>query len=151
MTATSDHTGSRWWWLLLPVLACGCGSRFAFAPVEGSLTQKGKPLAGVQVIFFTDGATRGPRASGVTDDQGHYRLRVDDRQEGAPIGKHRVCLLEPPPLSSGGGTFGNIAAPPTGEKPTTPPRIPSNYGSPATTPLRAEVRPGVQTIDFQVQ
>jgi hypothetical protein len=149
MTPPTNPPGLRGW-LLLPLMAlvCGCGSRIAFAPVEGTVTQNGKPVGKVRVIFFADDGTHGPQVSGLTDEQGHYHLRKDDQQEGAPIGRHRICLLDrstPPPTLrriKGGAPFAT--------KPAEPPRIPSEYTTPGSTPLRGEVRSGPQTIDFQL-
>jgi hypothetical protein len=153
MTAPSDRAIQRWPTLLLAILACGCGSpRVTYAPVEGVVSRNGQPLAGVSVVFFGDEGTVGPRVTGVTDNEGRYRLQKDNRQAGAPIGRHRVCLIERSTVRAPMWR----AKPGTEEEPqrtdvrATPSRIPPEYGGPATTPLRAEVRPGPQTIDFQL-
>jgi hypothetical protein len=149
-----DIARDRWMLpLLLAALACGCGPpRVTFAPVEGTVTRDGKPAPKVKVIFFADGDTVGPQVSGLTDDKGHFHLRKDDQQDGAPIGHHRVCLVElsgpsPPPRSPLRAK--GLPSPDT-RRPADAPRFPREYASPGETPLRAEVRPGPQTIDFQL-
>jgi hypothetical protein len=48
------------------------------------------------VTFWADreAGTQGPRTQAVTDDSGHYRLRTDNGDAGAVVGKHRVCILD---------------------------------------------------------
>jgi hypothetical protein len=60
---------------VLAVLASGCGrAEFMFFPVEGTVTKGGRPLHNVEVVFLADpdSGTVGPRASGITDETGHY-------------------------------------------------------------------------------
>ena len=81
----------------LAVTAAGCGrAEFTFYPVEGTVTKGGRPLHNVKVVFLADPdvGTVGPRASGRTDESGHYRLRTDKGNEGAVAGRHRVLVLD---------------------------------------------------------
>jgi hypothetical protein len=156
--------------ILLPVLglviaSAGCQGRptFTCAPVEGTITKGGRPLAEVQVVFFgdPDAGTLGPRASGATDKDGRYRLQGDvirgepTPPDGAVVGKHRVCIIDldvqadDVPAEADG-------TPPTisrvGKKRSKPSsRVPPSYGNVKETPLRAEVRPGPQTLDFDIR
>src|SRR5689334_10953060 len=79
---------------ILIIAPLACQDKLPFAPVEGTVTKKGRPLAGVIVDFYPDPGTLGPRStSAPTDEAGHYRLhstRNDD--EGAAVGTHRVCI-----------------------------------------------------------
>src|SRR5262245_4966361 len=80
------------------VMAAGCRrAEFTFYPVEGTVTKAGRPLCGVEVVFLADpeSATVGPRASGKTDEAGHYRLRTDRGDDGTVTGKHLVLILAP--------------------------------------------------------
>src|SRR5689334_2297251 len=63
---------------------CQRGAKWNLAPVEGTVTKEGRPLAGAMVVFLADSeaSTTGPRASGWTDAAGHYRLRTDRGEEG---------------------------------------------------------------------
>jgi hypothetical protein len=75
---------------------CQCGQTWNLVPVEGTVTKNGRPLANIEVVFLadSDAGTHGPRASGTTDESGHYRLRTDSGEDGAVMGKHRVILLD---------------------------------------------------------
>jgi len=123
----------------LALMAGGCrrGPAFTFAPVEGTITKNGQPLPNVEVVFIGDpnAGTRGPRASALTDENGRYRLRGDRGETGAVPGKHRVCIVD-------------LLANP--ETPMEKRRMPPSYGRINETPLRAEIRPGPQTLDFDL-
>lgn len=141
-----------WAVLLLAVAAGGCSRSITFAPVEGVVTKDGRPVAKVEVIFFADGDTVGPRASGWTDDAGHYQLRADLGQEGAPVGRHRVCLLDrsTPPQPFGEEKKGTEDE----KKPPSPKalRFPPEYSDLVQTPLRdVEVKPGPNTFDINLR
>jgi hypothetical protein len=77
------------------VLGLGCGSG-KFAPVSGTVTMNGKPLAGALVIFSPiakEGSIdAGPGSSGKTNDKGEYTLASDTGRTGAIVGKHRVSV-----------------------------------------------------------
>lgn len=90
------------------VFLTGCGSRDENAtkfveglvPVTGVVTQEGQPVPGVQVIYFVDPSTgtAGPRAWGVTDENGKYSLVTyvpgsgNDSADGALPGDYRVMI-----------------------------------------------------------
>ncbi|VTR94712.1 Uncharacterized protein OS=Planctomyces maris DSM 8797 GN=PM8797T_26895 PE=4 SV=1 [Gemmata massiliana] len=133
----------------------GCsGTEAPLAPVEGTVTRGGRPVAHAQVIFMADGDSKGPRAMGITDESGHFRLTLDDGKDGAPVGHHRVCVVDTTAAAERFGMAAKRLAPdkalltkPVGK--STP--IPATYGRPEETPLRADVRAGgSQTIDFQI-
>ena len=77
------------------VLGLGCGSG-KFAPVSGTVTMNGKPLAGALVIFSPiakEGSIdAGPGSSGKTNDKGEYTLTSDTGRTGALVGEHRVSV-----------------------------------------------------------
>ena len=77
------------------VFGLGCGSG-KFAPVSGTVTMNGKPLAGALVIFSPiakEGSIdAGPGSSGKTNDKGEYTLTSDTGRTGALVGKHRVSI-----------------------------------------------------------
>lgn len=158
--ATSKPVSSATWWagvgVLLLGVVCGCsGPSNTFAPVEGVVTRNGRPVPRVQVVFFADGDSRGPRATGLTDDAGRFRLVTDDGKEGAPVGQHRVCVIDASKLAGRVGLLANRGADAANKAPQSKPTdkaaaIPPQYARPADTPLRAEVRPGAQTINFQI-
>ena len=86
--------------LILP----GCSRGPNLVEVEGVLKLRGKPLPGILVSFVPDAAagTPGPRSTGWTDAQGHYRLTCDEpRKPGAVVGKHCVTVLDPEAVEEG--------------------------------------------------
>ncbi len=148
--------GMAWLVLALTMLA-GCGRDPPPATVEGTLRLRGEPLDNCLVTFSSEPGqdAEGSRSTGLTDQQGSYRLRFDNQQEGAAVGWHRVTVQD---LSVSTGVrrrdHGTVdaetaenAAPP----PVRPSRVPEGYLSPASTPLRKEVKPGHQVIDLDIE
>jgi hypothetical protein len=123
-----------------------------FAPVEGTVTKGGKPLANVVVVFWGDpeSGTLALLSSGATDAAGHYRLHTDQGDDGAVVGRHRVCIVE-------GGIFRQGFRAPNGERHSrpnelpTPSQVPPSYANKNQTILRAEVCPGEQVINLEVK
>ena len=151
---------------LLPLvaLACGCERQPEYAPVEGTVTRGGRPVANIEVIFYADENTRGPRASALTDANGRYRLQTEAGTDGAVVGSYRVCLCDRDPAFVMSLNMSTVAAfdkgrlPPelAGKIPAALPgkapvsRVPDRYMQPWGSPLRAEVKSGPQTLDFQI-
>ena len=142
----------------LLVLAAGAGGcqrepTWNLAPVEGTVTKDGRPLANIQVVFLADvdAGTQGPRTRGITDEAGHYRLRTDNGDDGAVPGKHRVVLLDPEARKGRMGRAPQEPQPKEAEKAKDAPRLPPRYGNFSETPLRVEVRPEPQVIDLDVK
>src|SRR5262245_24956705 len=131
--------------LILAAIAGGCqrGPTWNLAPVEGTVTKSGHPLANVQVDFLADpdAGTQGPRASGITDESGHYTLRTDAGDRGAAVGHYRVCLRVPLPEEGltprANQPQDGVAKPPASEAAQLSPA----YSSFAKTPLQVEVHP----------
>jgi hypothetical protein len=83
----------------LSCLALGCSkSEYSIAPVSGTVTVEGKPVANVMVQFQPagqQGVNPGPGSVGVTDAEGRYRLKLIDLDrdlDGAVVGRHRVSF-----------------------------------------------------------
>jgi hypothetical protein len=144
---------------VLTVASVSCQGKPPFAPVEGTVTKGGKPLAGVIVDFYPDPGARGPRSTSIaTDEAGHYRLRSSwGSDDGAVVGPHRVCILD---IHKGGR--GRLSKEATDAKEiqekvkqlkseSFSPRVHPRYGSPNETPLRVEVQSGAQVIDFDIK
>jgi hypothetical protein len=143
------------------VTVSGCGPKFTFIPVEGTVTKGGRPLRDIEVVFLADPdeGTLGPRATGRTDEAGHYRLRTDSGDDGAVAGKHRVVILDLEASkkqvvrSFRGRPSPEMAKRLQEQQKTTAEalRVPPHYASISDTPLRAEVRPEAQVIDLEVK
>jgi hypothetical protein len=85
-------------WLAAPLLLFllgGCGSD-NLAPVSGTITMNGKPLANANVNFQPIGSDNkevGPGSYGKTDADGHYSLRLKSTERpGAVVGKYKVSI-----------------------------------------------------------
>jgi hypothetical protein len=155
--------------LLLAIAAEGCqrGPEWNLALVEGTVTKGGRPLANIEVVFLPDAGMQGPRARGITDEAGHYRLRTDNGDDGTVVGKHRVVLSDPEVAlkqllrDSGGKRREKAEQLLPGEDAkrlenqrklsANAPRLPPRYERFSETPLHVEVQPGLQVIDFEVK
>lgn len=121
--------------VVIAVAACsGPSDRPELAPVEGTVTLDGKPLAGVQVVF---GPEKGRSSFALTDAQGHYVLGYTFDVPGAVIGNHKVAISTPLEDESD----------PDALKFVDP--IPARYNTQTT--LTAVVNPGPNVIDFPLE
>ena len=125
---------TRYSFLLLGlVLILGCGES-KYAPVSGTVTMDGDPLADVLVTFQPAGDTMnpGPGSSGRTNEKGEYTLKViGENQQGAVIGMHTVQIQH----MGAGKASAKIAIPP-------------KYS--ALTDLKYEVKRGSNTANFDL-
>ena len=147
--------------------SCQRGQTEKLALVEGTVSKGGCPLSHMEVVFLADAGsgTQGPRASGITDQAGHYRLRSHNGDDGVVAGKHRVLVndLEAAKKQTGLALRGSPQKAParlspeqarrSQEQRKTPveaSRVPPGYGRFNETPLRVEVHPGPQTLNFDI-
>lgn len=148
--------------LLLTLPACG-PSRPAVAPVSGRISCDGKQVTTGVVWFYP---AVGRPATGQIEADGRYTLGTFTRDDGALLGSHRVVIesrtiteakRRPPPkvtpLPDGmqeamrqEWEAGGLAAGAEGITWL----VPEKYAAQATTPLRAEVQPGQNVIDFDI-
>lgn len=131
--------------LLVSLFVAGCGgSDGEFAPVEGTVTLDGEPLAGARVEFELDtgelsyGKSEGSTSYGRTDARGHYELKATHEKEGAPVGKYVVRIRTR-----------EMTVNAEGKEVLVPERLPPKYH--LNSKLTAEVSPGSNTIDFPLQ
>ena len=136
--------------VLLAAVGCQRQPPYRLAPVSGTVTQGGKPLAGVIVVFWPDGV--GPSSSAPTDSSGQFQMHTDQGEDGAVVGAHRVCVID------GKALFSRVARGNAGPKglpkelaaePAT--AVPPRYADKRETPLRAEVRAEEQVIQLEVK
>ena len=122
-------------WTLAWALVIGCSAKPTgmpdVAPVTGTVTLNGEPLAGASVIFQSES---GHSAMGTTDSSGSYQLTAPGNQKGAVIGLNKVKInskLDGPPG-------------PNWKDP-----IPARYNS--ASELSAQVNPGKNSFDFSLE
>jgi hypothetical protein len=134
----------------LPVLS-GCGSnRPTIARVHGRIIYQGKPVTVGQIMFYPE---TGRPAIGTIGPDGAYKLTTfpNTPGDGALLGKHRVTV-ESTRLT--GGVKANSLEEELRAPPSSIPRIewlvPEKFSQLGTTTLTAEVKPGENTIDFDL-
>jgi hypothetical protein len=92
--------------LTLSWFIAGCSKteegRIPVYPVSGKVTVNGQSAAGARVVFY--GATPDltgpgtPAPAGTTDENGEFRLRSYDPEDGAPAGEFKVTVDWPEPI-----------------------------------------------------
>jgi hypothetical protein len=73
--------------LLLEVTGC---NRSGLVNASGKLTYKGQRVPSTLVTFLPEDGSR--RSTGVTDDEGNFKLRYSRTQDGVKLGRHTVVL-----------------------------------------------------------
>lgn len=154
--------------MLVALPACG-RSRPAVAPVGGRITLAGRPVTTGVVCFYPDA---GRPATGVIGSDGRYTLGTFTQTDGALLGSHRV-VIEAREAAAARPRPAATASPPPAKSP--PPAdmpeemkkewvagtlgpsdgkikwlVPEMYAGAATSPLRATVERGQNTIDFDL-
>jgi hypothetical protein len=133
--------------MTLGVSLAGCGgpqSDKELVQVSGTVTYAGEPLPDAIVAFDSAEHADASPSTGVTDDEGHYSLKLSADEVGVPPGRYKVAITAwDAPLEM-----------PKPGAPVVPPRplIPEKYFDPETSGLTATVESGApQTIDFDLE
>ena len=141
--------------IILAVLAtiAGCAKQIPVAEVTGIVKLDGKPIPNVRIMFMPDPkkGTVGPISSGLSDDQGRYKLTCEDEREGAVIGWHKILVY-----NTGQNLFKTPRngrrdddAPAEKVKPKPPgPKVPEKYTASGKTPLDLEVVAGKNELEI---
>lgn len=121
-------------------LAIGCGGNVA--KVTGTVSVDGQPLLGsdtvrVTVMFFPESS--GALAAAKIDERGTYVLSTGS-QEGLVPGNYSVTI-----------SAKEITATATSGSPSARDLVAPDYGNPKTSGLKAEVKPGSNTFDFDLK
>lgn len=129
------------------LVAAGCaGSNVA--PVSGTVTLNGKPLAHATVVFqpLGDDKNPGPGSTGTTDANGRYSLSgMTTGAAGALVGKHRVSIT-----AYEGDVEGESSAPNATNKVIRKALVPAEYN--VQTRLTFDVpRGGSTSADFDLK
>lgn len=131
--------------VLVSLLLAGCGgSGGDLAPVQGTVTLDGNPLADAMVEFELEPGdnpyqrTSGSSSRGKTDANGRYTLKFTHEKEGALVGKHVVRI-----------TTRGMTIDAEGKEVSVPERLPPRFN--VKSELTKEVESGSNTIDFQLQ
>ena len=131
--------------IFVSLLLAGCGgSSEDLAPVQGTVTLDGQPLADALVEFELEPGdnvyqrTSGSSSRGKTDANGRYTLKYTHEQEGALVGKHVVRI-----------TTRSTTIDATGKEVSVPERLPPRFN--LRSELTAEVEPGSNEVNFPLQ
>ena len=122
--------------LTLSLMLTACGGapddQPKLAPVSGTVTMDGAPLAGAFIRFYP---TSGRASAAKTDEEGKYELVFIRNEMGAVLGKHSVKIST---LDEEADPFGNQGSE----------TVPDKYNKKTT--LEADVTEGDNTIDFEL-
>ncbi len=131
---------------LFSVLLAGCGGGGQeLAPVSGTVTLDGKPLAGAGVLFTPQEGGR--PAGGSTDEEGRFTLTTKTNGDGAMLGTNRVAVSKvafAQTPSSNGSPNPSAALRPQS-------LIPARYGDVKTSGLVVEVTAGMEPVKLELQ
>jgi hypothetical protein len=143
---------NRWscWYALLFLTASGCGKALVFNDsVEGTVKLDGKPLGNVHVQFVPDEpGVKAPGSTGITDENGHYRLTRESGEPGALVGKHLVVFVRGREAIRGLGEQADAGESAKAKKDRR--AIPSPYQMASKTPLSLEVKLDQHTYDLEL-
>ncbi len=97
-----DHLGPHVVWVIVSTLLLTAGCRKGVrpvAPVSGSITLNGKPLAGGSIVcqpLAPPGSVIAGKGSvAFCDADGRFQLKTLDGLDGAVVGEHRVRIYGP--------------------------------------------------------
>src|SRR5205823_9218165 len=134
----------------LLLTASGCGKVLVFNDsVEGTVKLDGKPLGNVHVQFVPDEpGVKAPGSTGITDENGHYRLNREDGEPGALVGKHLVVFQRGREANRGLGEQPDAGESAKAKKDRRP--IPPPYTMASKTPLSVDVKLDQHTYDLEL-
>jgi hypothetical protein len=134
------------------LLVAGCSGGPVLAPVGGLVTVAGKPVTNGTIMFLPPD---GKGAVGSIGPDGRYTLTTFHPGDGALVGDHQVTIratrvdsgsMAPASLEEElRGTKGKVLVPGKVHW-----LVPERYSQPATSDLKATVKTGAQTIDFDL-
>lgn len=143
---SSNDSWSRAAWALCSavmtsIVLTGCGN--GLSSVSGTLNLDGTPLArtdnvNVTIMFYPESGSGAPAAA-MADETGRYVLSTGSQESLAP-GSYVVTLSATeftPPTAAGGMPNRRVLTP-------------ARYANPKQSGLRAEVKPGRNTFDFEL-
>ena len=130
--------------VLFFVAVTGCTNSVRLAPVEGTVTLDGKPLATGNIVFETGDAR--PATAEIKEGK-----IVNWESGGVPVGSHKVSITAneevaaATPANPGDVGSGSLASM-SGKS-----LIPAKYGDPRTSGLTATVKAGLNQVEFKLQ
>jgi hypothetical protein len=126
--------------LALIVAAAGC--RGDLVEATGRLTYKGEPVPSTRVYFQPEDGSR--RSTGLTNDNGEFRLRFSSQESGVKPGSHTVYVKYE---ISGDEELHKIQPKASKELKA----VIARYGEPKASPLHFEIKSGGQRFDIELK
>jgi len=114
------------------------GPRKNVHPVRGTVFLDGAPLAGAYVVLQARAGGKGGRGDARTEADGSFVLSTYQPGDGAVEGEYAVTVVLRQPFVDAAGRPG-------------PNQLPERYSKVETTPLRVEVKPGVNDLILEMQ
>ena len=128
-------------------LAAGCSDRPALAPVKGTVTLDGKPLAAGSITFEAKGLRP---ATGKIVNGEIVELTTYDAGDGVPVGQHKVSVTATEdPASAVVANPGDAKAPKANYM-VGKSLIPARYNDPSTSGLTADIKKGENAVEFKL-
>ena len=123
------------------VITTGCGDK-NWGYVIGTVTVDGQPVGPGSIMFEPENpvSVTTPSAIAHFREDGKYQLMSAGNKKGAPAGKYLVMIHGRSEEQFGGETI----------DPNQKSAIPAKYLNHRLSGLTAEIKPGSQTIDFQL-
>ena len=117
----------------------------AVHPVEVTVTYKGQPASGAEVVFYGQSAElqskEAPFLSERADEQGKLRLTSYELHDGAPAGDYKVTVVWRGELETDDPERASLQ----------PDRLAGKYSDPEKTPLAVTVEPGDNVIPLELE
>lgn len=131
--------------------AAGCGDGSKVYPVKGKVTFDGKPMkGGGSVAFMPLGGQTGKTAGGEITEDGNYELMTHKPGDGSMDGEFRVVIIQVTEHEPETVADGEKAVRKKGRSLPAEDRIPTVYGDPYKSPLRATVVKGPNELNFDL-
>jgi hypothetical protein len=127
---------------LLAILGAGCQSGVSTAPVKGTVTLDGNPLANGTCRFEAPGL---PSASGKIVNGEIVEVTTSRPNDGVPVGSHKVAIWSLKEAPNTGAPKKDDFSFMTGTS-----LIPAIYNDPDKSGLTAVIKPGPNTLEFKL-
>jgi len=128
--------------VLFCVLACGCSDRPTLAPVKGTVTLDGKPLASGTVMFETKGARQ---ATGKIVKGEIVEVTTYAPNDGLTVGQHNVAVVSIEEAAKPGD--GKVTK---GDYMSGKSLIPAKYNDPNASGLKVDIKNGENAVELKL-
>ena len=107
-------------------------------PVRGTVTMDGTAIPYARVVFYSTEGKKAYTSDAIAHADGSFEMSTYSAFDGVPAGEYLVTVVSREPYYDLDGKLG-------------PNRLPAQFASPNTTPLRAQVATGPNQISFNLK